>query len=140
MLGYAQGEKGESMDFFLRDGDEQKAEGAVHLDDIDLVYSKHTIGPWGPVLVTVAVRDGMHVCWQCGGPFDPNGKRDLHPQEVKNGYATMLLHAGCVGRKTLSARSYHDILRGLQARRFYAKATHPVAKVVEEAKEKASGE
>lgn len=129
-------EKGAEMDFFMRDGDEQKAEGAVHLDDVDLVYSKHTVGPWGPVLVTVAVKDGAHVCWQCGGHFDPNGKRELQPQEVKDGYATLLLHSGCVSRKTMSVRGYHDILRGLQARRFYAEATQPIAK----AADKASGE
>lgn len=134
---------GDVTDFFLRDGDEQRAEGAVHLDDLDLVYSKHEIGPWGPILVSVAVKHGMHVCWRCGEPFDENGKRELRPQEVKTGYATILLHAGCVNRRLLSVRSYHDIIRGLQARRFYAKATQSLDNVLKGAgsdtKDKASG-
>ena len=131
-------------DFFLRDGDEQRAEGAVHLDDVDLVYSKHEIGPWGPILVTVAVSHGVHVCWRCGEPFDENGKREIRPQEVKTGYATILLHAGCVNRRLLSARSYNDIIRGLQARRFYAKAVKPfdsaASSTPADAKDKASSE
>ena len=120
-------------DFFLRDGDMQKAEGAVFMDDIDMVYSKKEVGPYGPVLVVVAMRQGQHVCQQCGEGFEEHGKRELRPEEVKvGGPVPVLLHAGCV-RKKRSFRSHHDLIRGMQARRFYAKAVNKVEKAKEEA-------
>jgi hypothetical protein len=118
------------MDFFLRDGDEQRALGATHLDDIDLIFSEREVGPWGRSLVAVAVKHGQHVCWQCGGPFDPQ-KSPLRAVEIKVQGASVpiLLHAGCTGTRPKSFRSFTDIVRGLQARRFYAKAIQPLERV-----------
>lgn len=113
--------------FFLVDSDEQKARGATHLDDMDLISSRKFTGPWGPALVAVAMKFGVHVCWQCGEPF-VNGDHKLAPEEQQLGYTYILLHRGCIGANRLtSVRSFTDIERGLQARRFMAKATKPIA-------------
>ena len=103
----------------------QRARSAKHFDDIDTVPSKHETGPWGPIIVVVAVRDQQHVCW-CGEPF-VDGHPELKPVEVKcGGTVPVLLHAKCAGQeRSRSFRSFHDIMRGLQARRFYAKSVKP---------------
>jgi hypothetical protein len=123
--------------FFLVDGDEQRARGAEHLDDIDLIHSKEINGPWGPSLVAVAQRGGAHVCWQCGEPFDSADPKH-RGVEVAAGFARILLHAKCVNPKTRSTRTFHDITRGLQARRFFAKAVKAVSKVLESPDKKPS--
>lgn len=110
-------------DFFLKSGDDQLAMGAQHLDDIDLIYSKTYTGPWGASLVAVAQKDGVHVCWRCGEQFNETVPK-YAPAEVKTGDALILLHKGCVS-PTRSSRSFTDIVRGLQARRFVAKAVKP---------------
>lgn len=117
------------MNFFLRDGDEQRAQSAVFMDDIDLIYSKTQATAAGPKLVAVAVRhvNGMsvHVCQCCGEGFDEKTPK-LAPAEVNMGSAIMLLHAHCVNKRTRSSfRSFADITRGMQGRRFFAKATKP---------------
>lgn len=106
------------MDFFLRDGDEQKARGAEMLDDLDLVTGRQG------QLVAVAQKDGRHVCWQCGDLFDGDVSK-LRPTEVKLGTAYVLLHAQCINPKIKSYASFTDRVRGLQARRFFAKAVKP---------------
>lgn len=121
-----------SLDFFLRDGDDQKAQGATHLDDMDLISSSKFTGPWGPALVAVAMKDGVHCCWYCGGYFDRE-KQKLKPEEQQIGYSYILLHRGCIGGGRLTSyRGFTDIERGLQARRFMAQATKGLAKVASE--------
>lgn len=107
--------------FFLRDGDTQRAHGAQHMDDIDLVESKSARGVWGPSLVAVAQRGGVHVCWYCGEMFDEESKK-LRGVEVQVGYARIMLHAACVNRESKSFRSFDDLTRGHQLRRFAGKA------------------
>jgi hypothetical protein len=121
------------MDFFLRDGDEQRAKGAVFMDDIDLILSeKGATGPWGASLVAVAVRhvDGatVHVCQCCGEIFDEADPK-RKSTEVRMGHAIMKLHLRCVSERPNSSRSFADIVRGMQGRRFFAKATQQLAKV-----------
>jgi hypothetical protein len=118
-------------DFFLRDGDEQKAQGATHLDELDLIHSRKFSGPWGAALVAVAMKHGVHVCWQCGGYFD-NQIPKFKPEEQQLGHSYILLHRGCIGGARLTSyRGFTDIERGLQARRFLAKATKTVAAAAE---------
>jgi hypothetical protein len=124
------------MDFFIRDGDEQRAQQAVFMDDIDLIYSEKSIGSWGPSLVAVAVRhvDGLavHVCQCCGEPFDDADSK-YRSAEVRMGSAIMKLHARCAsGERKSSFRSFADVVRGMQSRRFFAKATDPVARAAGE--------
>jgi hypothetical protein len=123
------------MDFFLRDGDEQRARGAVFMDDIDLIPSEREKGPWGASLVAVAVRhvNGMQVqvCQCCGEPFDES-KSKLRGTEVHMGFAIMKLHTECVNKRPRSSRSFSDIVRGMQGRRFFANATQRIAKAVSE--------
>jgi len=122
--------------FFLVDGDEQRARGAEYLDDVDLIYSKEACGPWGPSLVVVAQREGMHVCWRCGEHFDPSSRKQK-PVETVTGHSRVLLHAACVA-PAKSMRSFHDITRGLQARRFFARAVKTVEGAIESVKERLS--
>jgi hypothetical protein len=120
------------MDFFLRDGDEQRAQGAVFMDDIDLIPSVRETGPWGASLVAVAVRhiNGMqvHVCQCCGEPFDESDPK-RKSTEARMGFAIMKLHARCINERPRSVRSFSDVVRGMQSRRFYAKATNTLAKI-----------
>ena len=119
------------MDFFLRDGDEQRAESATFMDDIDLIYSKNQSTAAGPKLVAVAVRHvnglAVHVCQCCGEAFDENVPK-LASSEVQMGWSIMKLHTWCAQGRKRSFRSFSDIVRGMQSRRFFAKATDKVAK------------
>lgn len=124
--------------FFLRSGDEQRVRGAQFLDDLDLVPSKELSGPWGPALVAVAQRAGAHVCWYCGEPFGDSQKH--RPTEVQQGYARILLHAGCINGKPKSVRSFDDIQRGLQARRFVTRAVKGIEKLLGRTENASEGE
>lgn len=104
------------MDFFLRDGDETRLKNAQLADDMDLTYSRRSIGPWGPELVAVAMRSGAHVCWYCQELFDES-RSAFRPVEVRHGYALILLHAGCIGKKPRTAQVVNDLVRGHQLRR-----------------------
>jgi hypothetical protein len=126
-------------DFFLRSGDEQRARQSQFLDDLDLVPSKETSGPWGPSLVAVAQRAGAHVCWYCGEQFNTDVTKH-RPVEVQHGYARILLHAGRVGGQAKSFRSFEDIQRGLQARRFLTRAVKSLEKLLAGTENASEGE
>lgn len=101
-------------EFFFRDEDEKLAQGAVHMDDLDLVNS-----PFDGALVAVAVKGGRHVCWQCGEGFDESNPK-FKRVEVKLGTVRILLHARCEkGKPGMSV--YYNNLRGMQVRRHMAK-------------------
>ena len=104
------------MDFFLRDGDESRLKNAQLADDMDLLYSRGHIGPWGPELVACAMRSGAHVCWYCQELFDEN-RSPLRQVEVRHGYTLILMHAGCIGKKPRTAAVFNDLVRGHQLRR-----------------------
>lgn len=105
------------VDFFLRDEDEKLAEGATHMDDIDLIVS-----PIDGKLVAVSQKKGRHCCWQCGGMFVESSSQ-LRGVEVKFGDGPrILLHAQCSGGKP-DVSIYYSHLRGMQVRRFFARAT-----------------
>lgn len=95
--------------------DEHLAQGATFGDDLDLVHS-----PVDGGIVTVAVRDGRHVCWRCFEGFN-QGEPRLRRQEVWLGFSRVMLHAGCESaptRANVSAdlRRMREVLvrRGLQ--------------------------
>lgn len=102
-------------DFFLQDGDETRLRNARLADDMDLITSRHFIGPWGPELVAVAMHSGAHVCWYCHDLFTEHGKK--RSVEVRHGHVLILLHAGCVGRKPRTFSVVSDLVRGHQLRR-----------------------
>lgn len=93
--------------------DEQLAVGATYMDDIDLVVS-----PRDGLLVMVAVKNGRHVCQQCGGTFIESS-RNLRPTEVSlaPGSPRLLLHAQCESKKIFIQNKF----RGLEIRRGLAK-------------------
>jgi hypothetical protein len=118
------------MDFFIKGDDEKLAKNATFLDDLDMIPSKRHVGPWGPCIVTVAVKAGVHVCWQCGRPFS-SFEKGLRGEEVQLGTAYVLLHEKCVcGPNPKSYRSFSDVTRGLQARRFFANTVKKMGEVL----------
>jgi len=119
--------------------DEQLALGATHLDDVDLVYSKTVIGPWGPALVAVAVKHGRHVCWQCGEGFIDEPRHKHRPEEIQMGFSRVLLHAGCVNPTRSVRKTFTNVLRGLHHRRELARAARASSSVAEAAETKKGG-
>jgi hypothetical protein len=102
-------------EFFIRDEDEKLAQGAVHMDDLDLINS-----PFDGALVAVAMKGGRHVCWQCGEGFDESNPK-YKRVEVKLGFSRILLHAQCEkGKPGISV--YFNNVRGMQLRRKLASA------------------
>lgn len=68
---------------------------AATFDSMDHVHS-----PNGGHIVVVAVSHGVHVCWQCGEPFD-EGDRRFRLVEKKNDIDTSVpcgVHAQCFNR------------------------------------------
>jgi hypothetical protein len=73
--------------------DDHRAKGATFGDDLDLTHSPRDGG-----IVTVAMRDGQHVCWYCFTGFSEDVPR-LRRQEVQLGFTRILLHAGCESKQ-----------------------------------------
>lgn len=122
----------------VTDDDTLKARGlANRLDDMDMIMS-----PVDQKLVCVAMKHGVHVCWGCCEPFDPEEKglrftevrlprEHAHqPAEVRVG-----LHARCVDpskRPIFSdmgsdrkLQSVEEVTKGLRLRRTVARAVKP---------------
>lgn len=122
-------------DFFIKSDDaelEKLAEGAVHMDDIDLIMS-----PKDGALVPCAMKKGQHVCWQCGGAFN-EGVPGLRRTEVKHGYVRIMLHAQCESGNPNKVfqnpvKLFSDNVRGMQYRRSLARAAHGSESVVKAA-------
>lgn len=85
------------------------------LDDFDMVMS-----PFGGHLVVVAMKNGVHVCWQCGEQYDPNDHK-LAMVEKRTPGATVPcgVHRKCVAGPS-TRKSFHVIAKGLQVRRAVA--------------------
>ncbi|MCP4244678.1 MAG: hypothetical protein GY772_29395 [bacterium] len=108
--------------------DEQKALGSTHLDDLDLVPSSRD-----GRLVAVAMKHGVHVCWQCGEGFEDHLPARRFT-EKRMGYSRVALHSECVnGGKVRSAQSFNDVVRGLQVRRGIAKIAKDTQSVADAA-------
>ncbi len=103
--------------FQFKDGDEQRAAGARHLDDIDMVISRHD-----GALVVVAVHNGQHVCQRCAEPFDEN-RQELKGTEMRTEGGRVLLHSKCLNPSPTSFKRLMDNLRGHQVRRFITKTS-----------------
>ena len=103
--------------FHFKDGDEQRAKNARHLDDIDMIISKHD-----GALVVVAVQGGVHVCQQCGEPFDENSP-SLRGSEMRTTGGRVLLHSKCLNPNPRSFQKLMDSVRGHQVRRFVTKVS-----------------
>lgn len=97
-----------------------KARGATFLDDLDMIIS-----PDGGHLVPVAMKNGIHVCWGCGEPFDPaKFAKAMVEMRVQGGVVPVGMHRGCVGRKPRV--SVFEQLRGLELRRTMASVAKPL--------------
>lgn len=111
------------MDFFSKNSDAQNVKESQFMDDLDLVLSKEVNGASGPALVAVAMRGGVHVCWQCGEMFADDARSPKRRVEVQLGHSRILLHAKCVNpSRPVSMSTFYDKVRGHQLRRFATKA------------------
>lgn len=65
---------------------------AATFDSMDTIYS-----PNGGRIVVVAVSHGVHVCWQCGEPFDEGDRRYRLVEKANELDATVPcgVHAKC---------------------------------------------
>lgn len=110
-----------------------KARGATFLTDLDMIIS-----PNGGHLVPVAMYQGVHVCWGCGEPFDPND-RELRLVEMrpKDSYIPVGMHFKCCGAGRKAAVSNPlETIRGLQLRRMMAKAAKPFVEAAKSVEKK----
>lgn len=117
-------------DFYIKDEEQRVAEGATHMNDLDLI--RNSDGE----LVAVAMANGQHVCWRCGKGFN-NAEPKLQRVEVKMGYSRILLHAQCEAGNP-NPKLYFNNLRGLQIRRNLGRAARLSKGVAAAASENAS--
>ena len=76
------------------------------------------------MLVAVAMRNGVHVYWQCGEMFEDHARSPKRKVEVQLGHSRILLHAKCVNpSRPISMATFYDKVRGHQLRRFATRAT-----------------
>jgi hypothetical protein len=102
-----------------------KAQNATFLDDLDMVIS-----PSGGHLVPIAMKDGVHVCWGCGEPFDPSkDKKRMVEMRPPGAVVPVGMHMGCVGANRKIQVSVFDQLRGLELRRSMAAVAKPLIEI-----------
>lgn len=120
------------MDFFTRRESALDSIKGHAFDDIDMLLSKRDGS-----LVPVAVRDGVHVCQQCGEQFVDDPASPLRLVEFNcGGHGVRIgIHAKCTrdAQRALERRGHrgnivHDMAMLHQARRFLTRATKPFRK------------
>jgi len=116
----------------VTDDDDLKARGLANkLDDLDMLISPHD-----GALVPVAMKNGVHVCWGCCEPFDPEDK-GLRMVEMRppGSVVRVGIHARCIdpSKRPIfsdmggdrSLQSVKEVSKGLQVRRMVARAVKP---------------
>lgn len=105
------------------------AKDATYCDDFDTLHS-----PNGGHIVATAMKHGVHVCWQCGEPFDPNSHALEAVEKLNERGATVpvYVHRKCWAGRT---KSFFDLARGVQVRRGLAAAAKKSASLVDAARE-----
>lgn len=120
------------MDFFIRRESNLDNVRGHAFDDIDMLLSERDGS-----LLPVAVRDGVHVCQQCGEQFVKDPASPLRMVEFScGGHGVRIgIHARCVGaaQRALAQRGERgnpvfDMSVLHRARRFYTRATKPFRK------------
>ncbi len=101
----------------LTEHDIENAQGVTYFDEMDMDISPRT-----GLLVPVCVKHGVHVCWQCGDPFDDAvpGMRKTEKLTDRRATVTVMVHAKCVNGPPV--RSFFSSISGLQTRRSLASA------------------
>lgn len=102
--------------------EEAALERAALFDDFDHVYA-----PGDGHIVVVAVSDGVHVCWQCGEPFDEHDRAHRMVEKLNDRNTTVPcgVHAKCFSGapKTLfSFMSVTKIAAGIREKRVLARS------------------
>lgn len=113
----------------MRSEEEQLAKGATFLDDMDMVISPH-----GGHLVPVAMKNGVHVCWGCGEPFNPANDKLRMVEKFTGGTVPVGVHAKCVS-PSKRRPSFHAVTQGLHVRRELARVARASIGLVEAAAE-----
>lgn len=112
----------------IKSEEEQLAEGATFLDDMDMIIS-----PNGGHLVPVAMKHGVHVCWACGEQFDESNRQLRLVEKRVGGPVPIGVHAKCVDPK--DRKPFFDVAKGLQIRRELAKVAKASSSIVQAAAE-----
>ena len=113
--------------FSITPDEVQKAKHATFLDDLDMIVSPH-----GGHLVPVAMKDGVHVCWGCGEPFDETDRKlSLIEMRPPGSVVPVGMHRMCVGQNRKVQVSVFDQLRGLELRRSMARVAKPLIEIEE---------
>lgn len=94
----------------IKPSDVELAKGSTFLDDMDMIQSPHN-----GRLVPVAMKNGVHVCWQCGEPFEPE-RRELALVEKRpeGSEVAVGVHRKCVNGP---AKRFFHVTQGLGIRR-----------------------
>ncbi|NJN63466.1 MAG: hypothetical protein HC882_00380 [Acidobacteria bacterium] len=113
-----------------------RARGATFLDNMDIIYS-----PRDGSMIPVAMKHGVHVCWQCGEPFEPNVRGLELVEKISEAGATTRVgvHARCYAGPP---RRFFQVTTGLGFRRKLAevaKASAALAKAATEGAKKVIG-
>lgn len=107
----------------FKPSDVEMAKGAVFLDDMDTIYSPH-----GGYIVAVAMKHGVHVCWQCGEPFVPEERALALVEKITPGATTPCgVHRKCISGKV---KGLYSVTRGLEVRRALARAAKATASLL----------
>jgi hypothetical protein len=98
----------------IKDQDLVDARHSTFLDDMDMVYSDK-----GGHIVCVAVKSGVHVCWQCGEPFVQwDNKLGEVEKRVAGATVPIYVHRRCFNG--YHRKSFAFVMKGLQTRRAVA--------------------
>ena len=99
--------------------------GATFLDDLDMLLSAG-----GGHLVPVAMKHGVHVCWACGEPFQPESPRmRMVEKRIDGGTVPVAVHAKCISPRVMS-RPFMSSLLGLAVRRQMADVVRRTPEVI----------
>lgn len=102
--------------------DEAALEKAALFDDFDHLYSERD----GHIIVC-AVSNGVHVCWQCGEPFDEHHRPDRMVEKLNDRDAAVpcAVHAKCFAGGPQRAYSFgrfvEKVAAGVREKRRLAK-------------------
>lgn len=98
------------MNISVKPSDIEMAKGSTFLDDMDLVES-----PFNGRLVAVAMKSGVHVCWQCGEPYEPEIRAlAMVEKRPERSEVAVGVHRKCINGP---AKRFFQVTSGLAVRR-----------------------
>lgn len=107
----------------VKSDDLEDAKKYTYLDDFDMIVSPH-----GGHLVPVAMKHGVHVCWQCGEPFEPEDRKLALVEKLTPGATVPVgVHRKCIAG---APKKFFSVVKGVQTRRAVAEIVKKTAGLV----------